>query len=339
MNRVRLLIRKISRTLLAFLCFLLLGLPEVNSEAPLFDKGSWSIRASASVKRTEVASSALGGKIYVVGGFSEPSLENIVSFSISRTVEVYDPVTDFWSTSTPLPVGLHHAGIATLEDKLYVIGGFTQSFFSVWHPVATVYRYDLHKDEWTELASMPTARGALGVTSSQGRLYAIGGFDGSTNPSVVEVFDPNSNTWSSVAPLPTPRDHLAVVNVGSRVFAIGGRPNLDYGRNMGTVEEYDPVKDQWHTRAEMPTPRSGITAGVIDGQIYVLGGESSFGTFATNEVYSPHENAWRTMAPMPTARHGLGSAVINQRLFVISGGTSPGGSFSNKNEVFTPPGR
>ncbi len=181
MNRARLLIRKITRTLLAFLCFLLVGLPEVNSETPLFDKGSWSARASASVNRTEVASAGLGGKIYVVGGFSEPSLENIVSFSISRTVEVYDPVTDSWSTSTSLPVGLHHAGIATLDDKLYVIGGFTRSFFSVWHPVATIYQYDLHKDEWVELASMPTARGALGVTPSQGRLYAIGGFDGSTN--------------------------------------------------------------------------------------------------------------------------------------------------------------
>jgi hypothetical protein len=44
------------------------------------------------------------------------------------------------------------------------------------------------------------------------------------------------------------------------------------------------------------------------------------------------------MAPMPTARHGLGSAVIDGRIHVISGGPTPGGSFSNLNEVYSPPG-
>ena len=43
------------------------------------------------------------------------------------------------------------------------------------------------------------------------------------------------------------------------------------------------------------------------------------------------------MTPMPTARHGLGSAVVNGRLYAISGGPTPGGSFSQVNEVFTPP--
>jgi len=44
------------------------------------------------------------------------------------------------------------------------------------------------------------------------------------------------------------------------------------------------------------------------------------------------------MAPMPTARHGLGSAVVDGRIHVIGGGPTPGGSFSNLNEVYLPPG-
>jgi hypothetical protein len=43
------------------------------------------------------------------------------------------------------------------------------------------------------------------------------------------------------------------------------------------------------------------------------------------------------MTPMPTARHGLGAAVVDGRLYVISGGPTPGGSFSQINEIFTPP--
>ena len=137
--------------------------------------------------------------------------------------------------------------------------------------------------------------------------------------------------------MPTPRDHLAAVTAGNRIYAIGGRPELDYRRNMGTVEEYDPQANQWRSRANLPTPRSGITAGVINDWIYVIGGESGEGTFATNEAYHPATDQWRTMTPMPTARHGLGSAVVNGRLYAISGGPTPGGSFSQVNEVFTPP--
>jgi hypothetical protein len=40
---------------------------------------------------------------------------------------------------------------------------------------------------------------------------------------------------------------------------------------------------------------------------------------------------------MPTARHGLGSAVVPGRIYLIGGGPTPGGSFSDLNEVFTPP--
>lgn len=298
--------------------------------------GSWATASPAPTERTEVAATALEDKIYVVGGFSKPNLQNLLKFAISNDVEIYHPVSDSWSTTTPLPEGRHHAGIASHNGLLYVIGGFTKSFLSIWHAVQTVYQYNPATQEWRELTPMPTARGALGVTVYQNRIYAIGGYDGKHNSAAVEIFDPETNTWSSAAAMPTPRDHLAVVTAGSRIYAIGGRPDLDYHHNMGTVEEYDPQTNQWRQRASLPTARSGITAGVIDGWIYVIGGESGEGTFATNEAYDPTTDQWHTMAPMPTARHGLGSAVVAKRLYVISGGPTPGGSFSQVNEIFTP---
>lgn len=299
--------------------------------------GSWVTGAPAPSKRTEVAAAVVEGKIYVVGGFSKPSLSNVLDYAISRSVEVYDPVSNNWSTTTPLPEGRHHAGIAVLNGTLYVVGGFTQSLLSVWKAVPTIYQYNPNTAVWRELPQMPTARGALGVTVYQDRLYAIGGYDGERNTAAVEVFDPHTNTWSSAASMPTPRDHLAVVTAGSRIYAIGGRPNLDYSHNMKVVEEYDPESNQWQTRAKLPTARSGIAAGVIEGRIYVLGGESEKGTFATNEMYFPESDQWEAMTPMPTARHGLGAAVVDGRLYVISGGPTPGGSFSQVNEIFTPP--
>jgi N-acetylneuraminic acid mutarotase len=219
---------------------------------------------------------------------------------------------------------------------LYVIGGFTQSFFSVWSPVASVYAYDPAADSWTERAPMPTARGALAVAELDGKLFAIGGYDGKGNSAAVEVYDPASNSWRTLAPLPTPRDHLAVAVAGRRIFAIAGRLNRDYGQNLSVTESYDPAANQWTRVADLPTPRSGITAGVIQDIIYVVGGEAPQGTFRTNEAYLPDLDRWQTMPPMPTGRHGLGSAVVNGRLYVLSGGPTPGGSFSNVTEVFAP---
>jgi N-acetylneuraminic acid mutarotase len=284
-----------------------------------------------------VAAATVRDKIYVVGGFEMPGVGNVLNLAITASLEEYDPSTDRWTAKAPVPVGLHHVGIGVAGGRLYVIGGYRQSGLSVWHPVATVYAYDPDTDTWEERAPMPTARGALSVTEHDGKLYAIGGYDRTANSAAVEVYDPVRNLWTSRAPLPTPRDHLATATLFGKVYAIGGRVNGDYRRNLSVTEVYDPVTDQWKRAADLPTARSGITAAVVGGRVYVFGGEGGAGTFRDNEAYDPARDAWQAMAPMPTARHGLGSAVAQGRIYVLSGGPTPGGSFSDLNEVFTPP--
>jgi N-acetylneuraminic acid mutarotase len=289
------------------------------------------------MKRTEVAAATVGGKIYLVGGFEEPSISNVVNLSITPVVEEYDASTDKWSSKASMPVGLHHVGVGVVGGRLYVIGGYKQSGLSVWAAVGTLYAYDPAVNAWTELAAMPTARGALSVSVHEGNLYAIGGFDGKGNSAAVEVYDPAKNVWSTRASLPTPRDHLATATAAGKVYAIGGRVKGDYHRNLSVTEVYDPGSDKWTKAPDLPTARSGITAAEIGGRVYVFGGEGANGTFHENEAYDPAREAWQVMAPMPTARHGLGSGVIDGHIHLISGGPTPGGSFSNLNEVFSPP--
>jgi len=321
--------------LLVSLC--LMTLPVLGAQPQ--DLGAWRTAAPALMKRTEVAAATVAGKIYVVAGFEEPSLGNVLNFAITPAVEEYDPSTDRWTAKSPMPVGLHHVGIGVVGGRLYVIGGYKQSALSVWGPVATVYRYDPATDVWTERAPMPTARGALSVAVHDGKLYAIGGYEAKANSAAVEVYDPAANSWASRAPLPTPRDHLATATAAGKVYAIGGRLKGDYHRNLSVTEVYDPSSDKWSRTSDLPTARSGITAAETGGRIYVFGGEGADGTFSQNESYDPSREAWQAMSPMPTARHGLGSAVVDGRVHVISGGPTPGGSFSSVNEVFSPPQR
>jgi N-acetylneuraminic acid mutarotase len=322
--------------LLAGLC--LVALPVSTPSAQVeSDRGVWRTATPAPTKRTEVAAGTLSDKIYVVGGFAQPGLGNVMQLAITPALEVYDSSTDRWTSKAPMPVGLHHVGLGVTGGRLYVIGGYKQSGFSVWKPVATVYAYDPGTDSWAERAPMPTERGALAVTVLDGKLYAIGGSDGKANRAAVEVYDPARNLWASRPPLPTPRDHLAAATAAGKVYAIGGRVNGDYGRNLSVVEVYDPMADRWARVADLPTRRSGITASEVGGRIYVFGGESGEGTFRENEAYDPGRDTWRALAPMPTGRHGLGSAVVRGRIHVLGGGPTPGGSFSDLNEAFIPP--
>jgi N-acetylneuraminic acid mutarotase len=178
----------------------------------------------------------------------------------------------------------------------------------------------------------------LSVTVHDGKLYAIGGYEGRANSAAVEAYDPVRNSWSVRAPLPTPRDHLATTTAAGKLYSIGGRLKGDYHRNLSVTEVYDPLSDKWSKAPDLPTARSGITAAEAGGRVYVFGGEGADGTFRENEVYDPARDSWLAMAPMPTARHGLGSAVVDGRIHVIGGGPTPGGSFSNLNEVYLPPG-
>jgi N-acetylneuraminic acid mutarotase len=331
--------------LLSFSFFLSSGLspaaapnePGEQVRAAAQGTGSWRTAMPAPTKRTEVTAAAVAGKLYLLGGFSAPKLSNVLDLAITDLVEQYDTVTDQWSTVAPMPAKLHHAGAVAVGERLYVVGGFTKSLLSVWHPVASLYVYHPASDTWVEGPPMPTARGALAVAEMDGQIVAVGGHGESDNTGAVELYDPVQEKWETLPSLPTARDHLAAAVWNGQLYAIGGRLNRDYGKNLSTVEMYDRKAGKWVKAADLPTARSGITAAAIDGAIYVLGGESPAGTFATNEAYFPKTGRWSSMAPMPTSRHGLGSAVVGGELFVVAGGPKPGGSFSNVNEVFRPP--
>src|SRR5262249_51858949 len=106
------------------------------------DRGIWRAAAPAPTKRTEVAAVTSHDKIYVVGGFEQPGLGNVLNFAITPAVEEYDPSADRWISKKPMPVGLHHVGIGVAGGRIYVIGGGKQYRFRAFLSAATSYVYD-----------------------------------------------------------------------------------------------------------------------------------------------------------------------------------------------------
>lgn len=189
---------------------------------------------------------------------------------------------------------------------------------------------------WTQKASMPAARGNLGVSVVNDKIYAIGGetqrgqriytggFVSPPTGGVVgtnEEYDPASNIWTTKAPMPTPRANFAIATYQNKIYCIGGRTTLDNINSglTGVNEVYDPATNTWMTRAPMPTPRSWVQANVVDGKIFLIGG---YPNETLNEVYDPATNTWTTKASMPLGPgypHFYASAVLDGKIYVVSG--------------------
>lgn len=264
-----------SRAIFPFvLClFLTPWMKASGAETPPIRTGTWQQVTPAPTARTEVTAAVLDGRIYVIGGFSPLRFGNLLRLSVSDAVEVYDPAKDRWLKAASMPQPLHHAAAVSTGGRLFVFGGFAPSLTSVWNPVDAVFEYLPGENRWIPRRPMPTTRGALAAAVVDGKVFTIGGYDGSRSLAVVEVYDPASDTWQSVASLSTPRDHLAAAAVDGRVYAIGGRVDLDYKRNLAVTEVYDPTSGRWREVAPLPTPRSGIAAAVLDGMVLVIDGE------------------------------------------------------------------
>src|SRR5687767_7069011 len=110
----------------------------VQPPKPTTQEYEWSSAAPMPTPRSEVASAAIGQKIYVIGG-----LDGFAR--TSAVVEIFDTKENSWTAAKPLPKGVHHATAHALGGKIFVFGGLTGLGGT---PVDTVYIYDAEKDSW-----------------------------------------------------------------------------------------------------------------------------------------------------------------------------------------------
>ncbi|KAB1258566.1 Kelch-like protein 12 [Camelus dromedarius] len=120
--------------------------------------------------------------------------------NILNSVEKYDPHTGHWTNITPMATKRSGAGVALLNDHIYVVGGFDGTAH-----LSSVEAYNIRTDSWTTVTSMTTPRCYVGATVLRGRLYAIAGYDGNSLLSSIECYDPVIDSWEVVTSMGTQR--------------------------------------------------------------------------------------------------------------------------------------
>jgi N-acetylneuraminic acid mutarotase/glucose/arabinose dehydrogenase len=153
-----------------------------------------------------------------------------------------------------------------------------------------------------------------------GKLYVVGGKNGSTHLSSMHIYDPATNSWTSGPAMPGPAvENPAMVAYNGKVYVFGGS-TAPFSGAVSDVRIFDPSSATWTTSTPMPTARGGATAQVIGTKIYVVGGMDADGaSLATLEIFDPASGTWTSGASLDTRRDNPGSAVSGGKLYVFGG--------------------
>jgi N-acetylneuraminic acid mutarotase len=244
----------------------------------------------------------------------------------TRESHVYFP---YWSVTLP-QYNPYVGYIGRITVTVWADNGLVSVETTPAIVTATSYSGVLSGDEyaWSSLTPMPTARSGLGVAVVDGKIYAIGGYDGSYL-AVNEMYDPENDMWITKASMPTARKDIAVAVYQNKIYVFGGTTassNSEISGYTGVTEVYDPATDTWESKTSMPTLRSSLCANVVNGRIYLIGGATYIngGAFFSaesniNEVYNPTTDTWTTKTPMPKGAWNYVSAVIENKIYLIGG--------------------
>lgn len=148
---------------------------EILGTVEMFDteKNSWTTLKPMTLPRNHHDVTELDGKLYVIGGAVGSCFPGGWASNVSMN-EVYDIATDTWSTRAPMPTARSGVGAATIDGKIYVIGGegWTDELGGVFR---TNEAFDPTSNSWAEEAGMPTARHGFAKGVLDGKLYAVSG--------------------------------------------------------------------------------------------------------------------------------------------------------------------
>jgi N-acetylneuraminic acid mutarotase len=221
---------------------------------------------------------AVGGKLYIVGGFRENT------FSPTGAVRIYDPAARTWRDGATMLTPRGALAVAVADGKIHAIGGNAAGGASLPpqehgapqpdNSVGTHEVYDPATDGWTRLAPMPTPRNHLGAAAIAGKIHLGGGrVPGNMELTTHEIYVVAAGSWTAGPPVPSGRSGIAVVAHQGLVYVFGGETVRTLSaKTFDDAERFDPATGRWERLSPMPTARHGLGATSFGEAIHVLSG-------------------------------------------------------------------
>jgi uncharacterized protein (TIGR03437 family) len=218
------------------------------------------------------------GRVLTTGGsLCSTSASGTFTCTSSPDTEIYDPVSNSWTTAAPLATPRRwHSLIRLLDGRVIAIGGRIPTG---WTSATEIF--DPATNRWTAGPRMSVARYLhRAVLLPGGRVLVTGGgvlTTGVARPTASsELLDPQASRWSPAAPMSAPRyDHSLTLLPDGRVLASFGfqQDEPEPRRANPNLDIYDPSSDSWSTVATLKIPRIVGSASLLpDGRVLLAGG-------------------------------------------------------------------
>ncbi|NOJ30328.1 MAG: galactose oxidase [Nitrososphaeraceae archaeon] len=245
---------------------------------------SWRTVAPLPQPLHHTAASSFGGKIYVIGGYSDNN------WAPSDKLFIYDQNNDTWTEGQSMPTPRGALTSVIIDEIIYAIGGEGENGI-----LSINEAYNLKTNDWISKSSMPTARHHTASAVVDGNAYVIGGrihgISPITNVNVNEMYDPKLDKWITLESMPSKRSGIsaaaaAATNNNTAIFVFGGE---DITKTYNNNEKYDVKSNKWESLEPMPTARHGLTSvSVNDDKIYVIGGgpKPGLSVSGVNEIFN-----------------------------------------------------
>jgi len=190
---------------------------------------------------------------------------------------------------------------------------------------------------WTTKTAMPTSRGFVGGGVIGGTIYVCGGYNATTELSVVEAYIPATDTWMTKASLPYPMRLEGGGTINGTLYVAGGWAHFASTIFYDSLLAYDPSTNTWSQKARMPVARGAHGTIAVNGKLYVIGGQDGELTPPSSSVfeYDPALDTWTQKADKPTPVSDFGLAASNGMIYAIGGICGP---CATTMEVYDPAG-
>lgn len=237
---------------------------------------SWNTTSSLPTTRDFFSAIAYNGYMYVVGGTGPSGTLSDVQYAKINT----DGTLGSWSTTSSLVTAVVGYGEVVHNGFIYILGGGNGagSYY------ATVQYAQINADgslgSWQTTTSFTNGRNYLGAIAYNGRVYILGGWNGSTDYNDVQYASFNTDgslgSWQTTTSFPYARDSHSVVAYNGYIYVLGGT-------NSGNSTYYHDVQyasvnangslGAWNgAGTSFSTGRAGFGAQVVNGSLFVLGG-------------------------------------------------------------------
>jgi hypothetical protein len=236
--------------------------PRVNAQLTPF--------GTLSHARLGLAVASAGNKIVFAGAaLSAVTGSSVPEYGSSR-VDIYDIVTQTWSTAELSEKRSDIAAVAA-GNKIFFAGGklgdgaFDQLY-------STVDIYDVSTNSWS-FASLSEPRAYIAAAAVGNKVFFSGGEkDWNYNTSdKVDIYDLSANTWST-ATLSEPRAYISALTVNNKIYFAGGhKEDRWYANPSDKIDIYDNATNSWST-SSLSEPMGFLTGINVADKIYWASG-------------------------------------------------------------------